>query len=57
MMGAKIYKPNIFGKATTKINASEKSNTELKLIVHPSATNTQKKILKIISLLLDSPNK
>lgn len=32
-MGAKIYKPNIFGKATTKINASEKSNTELKLIV------------------------
>ena len=45
----------MFGTATTKITASEKSKTAVKLIVQPKAINIQKNTLKIFSANADSP--
>ena len=42
-------------RATTKITASEKSKTAVKLIVQPRAIKMQKNILKIFSAHADSP--
>ena len=53
--GDKIYSPKIFGRATTKITASEKSKTAVRLIEQPKAIKIQKNTLKMFSAHADSP--